>query len=66
VPEKFLKEPLKDGGFKGQVFPLDVMLDEYYDARGWGRDGLPTYEKLSQLGLIEIADELRRLGKLSA
>jgi aldehyde:ferredoxin oxidoreductase len=65
VPEKFLNEPLKDGGFKGQVFPLDAMLDEYYDARGWGRDGLPTYEKLSQLGLIEIADELRRLGKLS-
>jgi aldehyde:ferredoxin oxidoreductase len=65
VPEKFLKEPLKEGGFKGQVFPLDAMLDEYYDARGWGKDGLQTYEKLSQLGLIEIADELRQLGKLS-
>ena len=65
VPEKFLEEPLKEGGFKGQVFPLDTMLDEYYEARGWGKDGLQTYEKLSKLGLIEIADELKRLGRLS-
>jgi aldehyde:ferredoxin oxidoreductase len=66
VPEKFLMEPLKEGGFKGQVFPLDAMLDEYYEARGWGNDGLQTYEKLSRLGLSEIADELKRLGRLSA
>lgn len=65
VPEKFLDEPLIDGGFKGQVFPLEPMLDEYYKARGWGRDGLQTREKLEQLGLEMIADELQSLGKLS-
>jgi aldehyde:ferredoxin oxidoreductase len=64
-PEKFLKEPLEDGAFKGQVFPLDVMLDEYYEARGWGMDGLPKREKLEELGIKEIADELQGLGKLS-
>jgi len=65
VPEKFLREPLNDGSFQGQVFHLDEMLDEYYDARGWGRDGLQKREKLEELGLDEIADELASLGKLS-
>jgi aldehyde:ferredoxin oxidoreductase len=65
VPEKFLAEPLKDGRFQGQVFHLDEMLDEYYDARGWGREGLQTREKLEELGLGEIADELASLEKLS-
>jgi aldehyde:ferredoxin oxidoreductase len=30
---------------------LDGMLDEYYAFRGWTRDGVPTPEKLRQLGL---------------
>jgi aldehyde:ferredoxin oxidoreductase len=65
VPDKFLKEPLIDGGFKGQVFPLEPMLDEYYQARGWGPDGLQTGEKLEELGLDEVAAELRLSGRLS-
>jgi len=65
VPEKFLREPLRDGGFKGQVFPLEPMLDEYYEARGWGTDGLQTWKKLEDLGLEEIAVELRSSGRLS-
>jgi aldehyde:ferredoxin oxidoreductase len=40
------------------------MLDEYYEARGWDKEGLPTQEKLKALGLEEIADELMKLGKL--
>ena len=64
VPEKFLEEPLKDGPFKGQVFDLDPMLDEYYQARGWGKDGYQTREKLEALGLNEVADELAAKGKL--
>jgi aldehyde:ferredoxin oxidoreductase len=27
------------------------MLDEYYAARGWDRDGNPTEAKLKELGL---------------
>jgi len=65
VPDKFLKEPLKDGAFKGQTFPLDEMLDEYYQARGWNTDGLQTRKKLLELGLEEIARELSDLGVLS-
>jgi aldehyde:ferredoxin oxidoreductase len=29
------------------------MLDEYYEIRGWTRDGLPTAETLSALDLSE-------------
>ena len=29
----------------------DAMLDEYYEARGWNEDGIPTREKLKELGL---------------
>ena len=65
VPDKFLKEPLKDGAFKGQTFPLDEMLDEYYQARGWSDNGLQTRKKLLELGLEEIAQELSALGLVS-
>ena len=65
VPDKFLKEPLKTGAFKGQTFPLDAMLDEYYEERGWGMDGLQTRRKLSELGLEDVAEELASLGVLS-
>ncbi|MHB1162315.1 MAG: aldehyde ferredoxin oxidoreductase family protein, partial [Chloroflexota bacterium] len=51
VPEKFLEEPLPDGGGKGEIFELDQMLDDYYTARGWGLDGLPKRAKRDQLGL---------------
>ncbi|MHB8764376.1 MAG: aldehyde ferredoxin oxidoreductase C-terminal domain-containing protein, partial [Deferrisomatales bacterium] len=28
-----------------------AMLDEYYPVRGWDADGVPTPEKLAELGL---------------
>jgi aldehyde:ferredoxin oxidoreductase len=66
LPDRFLKEPMPDGPTKGQVVNLDLMLDEYDDARGWDRDsGFPTRRKLEQLGLKEVADELDSLGKLA-
>jgi aldehyde:ferredoxin oxidoreductase len=30
---------------------LDEMLDEYYQEQGWTNDGIPTEEKLKELGL---------------
>jgi aldehyde:ferredoxin oxidoreductase len=27
------------------------MLDEYYDLRGWTRDGIPARDRLTALGL---------------
>ena len=41
------------------------MLDEYYELRGWNKvNGYPTREKLEDLDLKEVADELDRLGLL--
>lgn len=53
-PPRVLKEPLPDGPNKGQYIPLDVydlMLDAYYEARGWTKEGIPSNEKLKELGL---------------
>ena len=35
----------------GRVVELDRMLDEYYEARGWTAQGIPTAAKLDELGL---------------
>ncbi|MGD0826614.1 MAG: aldehyde ferredoxin oxidoreductase C-terminal domain-containing protein [Desulfobaccales bacterium] len=35
------------------------MKDEYYDQRDWDKAaGIPTREKLTELGLEEVADEV--------
>ncbi|MCR3923091.1 MAG: aldehyde ferredoxin oxidoreductase C-terminal domain-containing protein, partial [Firmicutes bacterium] len=63
-PERIMKEPLKAGASKGHYIPqaeLDVMLDEYYDARGWTTAGIPSREKLIALGLDEVIAELEKL-----
>jgi aldehyde:ferredoxin oxidoreductase len=52
------------GPSKGQVVNLDLMLDEYYEARGWDKEsGFPTRQKLEQLELKAVADELDGIGK---
>ncbi|MEM3745811.1 MAG: aldehyde ferredoxin oxidoreductase family protein [Candidatus Bathyarchaeia archaeon] len=54
LPERSLKEPLYEGPAKGMVVHLEVMLEEYYRARGWDENGIPTSEKVKDLGLTEI------------
>ncbi|MFC1996274.1 aldehyde ferredoxin oxidoreductase family protein [Chloroflexota bacterium] len=51
LPHRMLHEPLPDGPAKGKVVELDRMLPEFYAARGWDEDGVPTKEKLDELGL---------------
>jgi len=51
LPPRILREPLPDGPAKGMVCHLDEMLTEYYQLRGWTQDGIPTDEKLRELGL---------------
>jgi len=51
LPDRLTKEPLPDGPSKGGVCHLDEMLDEYYAVRGWSADGVPTPDKLRDLGL---------------
>jgi aldehyde:ferredoxin oxidoreductase len=65
LPERFIKEPVPDGPSKGQVFEMDILLDDYYKARGWDIEtGLPTAGKMEELGLTAEAEELKKMGKL--
>jgi len=51
LPPRFLREPLKSGLMKGNVVPLEPMLDDYYRARKWDvKTGLPSEELLHSLG----------------
>jgi len=51
LPPRLLTEPLKVGPAKGKVVELDTMLKEYYEVRGWDEEGIPTEEKLKELGI---------------
>lgn len=53
LPRRMTSEPLRNAGpSEGQVVRnLDGLLDEYYQALGYTEDGIPTAEKLQDLGL---------------
>ncbi|MBW1767745.1 MAG: aldehyde ferredoxin oxidoreductase, partial [Deltaproteobacteria bacterium] len=51
LPERILNMPHSEGGAEGHTPDLAPMLDEYYRARGWDENGVPTPEKLASLGL---------------
>lgn len=51
LPARILTQKLTSGGTRGNLFDLEAMLDEYYAVRGWNEEGIPTREKLTELGL---------------
>lgn len=62
LPPRLLNEPVREGGSKESVITseeLNRMLDEYYEARGWDRNGTPTRARLEELELNDIADDLK-------
>jgi aldehyde:ferredoxin oxidoreductase len=50
LPKRFTEEPAS-GNSAGHVSRMDIMLEEYYQVRGW-KDGIATEEKLRELGII--------------
>ena len=62
LPRRLMTEPLQTGASKGHLISqgeLDQMLDEYYAARGWDpATGIPTKEKLDELGLGDVAGKM--------
>ena len=40
-------------GLTPHLPPLGEMLGEYYEYRGWSEEGIPTPEKLKELGLLK-------------
>ena len=51
LPPRILKDPVPAGFNKGGVCELDVMIPQYYAARGWDAEGVPTESKLESLGI---------------
>lgn len=50
LPKRFTEEPAS-GNSAGHVSRMDVMLDEYYQVRGWV-DGVVPQEKLKELNIV--------------
>ena len=56
LPERFFEESIPGGPHKGAMMTkeeLDLMLDEFYESHGWDKNGIPTQERLRELGLEE-------------
>jgi len=60
-PARWFEEPPQRGAQKGVKLDLqgyDRLLDEYYESRGWNRNGIPQTITLQRLGLGDIAQAL--------
>jgi aldehyde:ferredoxin oxidoreductase len=62
LPKRLLEEPLPAGPAEGMVIDsdtLEMMKDAYYRCRGWDlATGIPTAEKLADLGLDYLIAEM--------
>lgn len=49
-------KPLKDYHQEHNLSESDVdrLLDDYYEERGWNKNGIPSKKKLEELGLLEF------------
>ena len=60
-PARWFKEPTSEGQFKESTLDYDkynIMLDWYYEKRGWTKDGIPKQSTLENLGLDYVIKEL--------
>ena len=60
---KWAAEPVPSGAHKGETIDpekWEVMLDEYYRLRGWDKNGIPTPDKLKELGLEDVSETLSK------
>ncbi|MBC8387963.1 MAG: aldehyde ferredoxin oxidoreductase, partial [Actinobacteria bacterium] len=51
LPERFLLQPKKNSIAKGNLPPLDKMLEDYYKFRKWDENGIPEVKKIKELGI---------------
>ncbi|MFC2013684.1 aldehyde ferredoxin oxidoreductase family protein [Chloroflexota bacterium] len=60
-PQRMLNEPLHtiEAPSEGQMIrSLDKFLDRYYEIRGWTPDGIPSPQKLNELGLSFVVNDM--------
>jgi len=67
LPPKIMTVPIPDEGVaKGNFVnkqEFELGLDDYYETRGWTREGIPTIEKLNELDLGEFAHIVKNRGE---
>ncbi len=54
LPKRLKTEAAKTGPAKGLVNGIDKMLPEYYELRGWNKEGVPTAETRKRLGTAAL------------
>ena len=63
-----LAEPIPTGnlaGWKIDEAKYNKMLNEYYDLHGWDKStSYPTRKALEDLGLEDVAADMKKIGKL--
>lgn len=67
LPPERVYEPVPAGVTKGMHLvkeKINQCLDEYYKLRGWNSNGIPTEEKLKEVDLGYVAEDLKKLGKI--
>ena len=51
IPNRILKKAASEGPRKGKLPPLDKILDQYYEYRGWSKSGIPLPDTLKRLNI---------------
>jgi len=51
LPKRLMKDAAKTGPAEGLTSGLDKMLPEYYELRGWSKDGVPSDDTKNRLAL---------------
>jgi aldehyde:ferredoxin oxidoreductase len=66
LPPRFTQDPMPDGPAKGKVYDiLDPMKEAWYKVEEWDPvSGVVTRQRLEDLDLSDIADDLERRGVL--
>ncbi|MGB9695415.1 MAG: aldehyde ferredoxin oxidoreductase family protein [Caldisericaceae bacterium] len=60
LPYRVTHDPISNGVSKGNFVSEDElqhMLDEYYQVRGWSKNGIPTKMQLVRVGLSKEAEQ---------
>ena len=58
MPERYFNIVSPRYGDKLDRKKFSMMLDDYYQLRGWDKNGIPKRERLESLNLKYVADEL--------
>lgn len=65
LPHRVMADPIPAGpsaGDRVSYEELQKLLDDYYEARGWNREGVPLKARLASLDLLEVAEEVGAKG----